>query len=162
MRVAMQYGAPPPSQIIFKALLVADAKPSDKLAEGNIVASKSKPPYRLVTIAYAANPGDITMPAREDGTRHVDLEFVALVYDRDGKLFIQQSNRINVFAKPEAVRDFLREGVRYQQQIAVPAKGEYYVRSGIHDLIGDKIGAIEVPASSIAVAPSSSGQMSAK
>jgi hypothetical protein len=52
--------------------------------------------------------------------------------------------------------------VRYQQQIAVPAKGEYYVRSGIHDLIGDKIGAIEVPASSIAVAPSSSGQMSAK
>lgn len=162
MRVAMQYGAPPPSQIIFKALLVADAKPSDKLAEGNIVAGKSKPPYRLVTIAYAANPGDITMPAREDGTRHVDLEFVALVYDRDGKLFIQQSNRINVFAKPEAVRDFLREGVRYQQQIAVPAKGEYYVRSGIHDLIGDKIGAIEVPASSIAVAPSSSGQRSAK
>jgi VWFA-related protein len=162
MHVAMQYGAPPPSQILFKALVVADARSSDKLAEGNIVASKSKPPYRLVTIAYAANPGDITMPAREDGTRHVDLEFVALVYDRDGKLFIQQSNRINVFARPEAVRDFLREGVRYQQQIAVPAKGEYYVRSGIHDLIGDKIGAIEIPASSIASAPSPSGQMSAK
>jgi VWFA-related protein len=162
MRVAMQYGAPPPSQIIFKALFVADAKPSGKLAEGNIAAAKTKPPYRMVTIAYAANPGDIAMPVREDGMRHVDLEFVALVYDRDGRLFIQQSNRIDVFAKPEAVRDFLREGVRYQQQIAVPAKGEYYVRSGIHDLIGDKIGAIEVPASSIASAPSSSGQTSAK
>ncbi len=149
MRIAMQRGAPPPSQILFKALFVSDIKRSDKPAKGNIATPKSKPPYRLITIAYAASPSDISMPARPDGLRHVNLDFVALVYDRDGQLFTQQTDRVDVFAKPEAIQDFVREGVRYQQQIAVPAKGEFYLRSGIHDLIGDKIGAIEVPTSSI-------------
>ncbi len=153
MHQAMQRGAPSPTQIIFKALFVADPKQSNKPVEGNVVSPKSKQPYRLITVAYAANPGDISMPAREDGLRHVDLDFVTLVYDRDGQLFNQQTNRVDVFAKPEAVQDFAREGVRYQQQIAIPAKGEYYLRSGIHDLIGDKIGTIEVPASSITVEP---------
>jgi VWFA-related protein len=148
MQIAMQRGAPPPTQILFKALFAADPKPSNKPAQGN-VAAQSKPPYRVVTIAYAANPGDITMPTDSNGLRHVDLDFVALVYDRDGRLFTQQVNRVDVFAKPEAVQDFHREGVRFQQQIAVPTKGEYYLRSGIHDLLGDRIGAIEVPTSSI-------------
>jgi len=153
MHQAMLRGAPSPTQIIFKALFVADPKQTNKPAEGNVVSPKSKQPYRLITVAYAANPSDISMPAREDGLRHVDLDFVTLVYDRDGQLFNQQTNRVDVFAKPEAVQDFAREGVRYQQQIAIPAKGEYYLRSGIHDLIGDKIGTIEVPASSITVEP---------
>ncbi len=126
-----------------------EIKRSDKPAKGNIATPKSKPPYRLITIAYAASPSDISMPARPDGLRHVNLDFVALVYDRDGQLFTQQTDRVDVFAKPEAIQDFVREGVRYQQQIAVPAKGEFYLRSGIHDLIGDRIGAIEVPTSSI-------------
>jgi hypothetical protein len=154
MHQAMQRGVPSPTQIIFKALFVADPKPSSKPAEGNVLAPKSKPPYRLITVAYAANPGDVSMPARDDGLRHVDLDFVTLVYDRDGQLFNQQTNRVDVFARPEAVQDFAREGVRYQQRIAVPVKGEYYLRSGIHDLIGDKIGTIEVPVASITAEPS--------
>ncbi|HTH53524.1 MAG TPA: VWA domain-containing protein [Edaphobacter sp.] len=152
MQLAMQRGAPTPTEIIFKALFAASSVTSRQPAEGN-VAAKSKPPYRLITVAYAANPGDITMPSAPDGLRHVDLDFVALVYDRDGQLFTQQINRVDVFAKPQAVQDFLREGVRYQQQIAVPVKGEYYLRTGIHDLLGNKIGVIEVPVANIAITP---------
>jgi VWFA-related protein len=150
LHAAMQRGAPAPSEIIFKALVVASPSTSDKLAEGNTASPKTKPPYRLLTIAYAANPSDITMPARPDGTRQVALDFVALVYDREGQLFTQQSNPVNVFAKPAALEQFLKEGVRYQQQIAVPAKGEYYLRVGIHDLIADKVGTLEIPVASIA------------
>ena len=131
-------------------MVVSSGATSGKLAEGNIASSKSKPPYRLLTVAYAANPGDITMPERPDGTRQVALVFVALIYDREGQLLTQQSNPVNVFAKPAAIQQFLKEGVRYQQQIAVPAKGEYYLRIGIHDVIGDKVGAIEVPVASVA------------
>lgn len=149
MRLAMQRGAPTPTQILLKALFVADSKSSSKPAEGNVASAQSRPPYHIITIAYAANPGDINMPARPDGLRHVDLDFVALVYDRDGQLFTQQTNRVNVFAGPQAVQDFMKEGVRYQQQIAVPAKGEYYLRTGIHDLIGNTIGAIEIPIAAV-------------
>jgi VWFA-related protein len=150
MRAAMLRGAPAPSEIIFNAMVIADPATSDKLAVGNKSSPKSKPPYRLLTIAYAANPGDITMPERPDGTRQVDLDFVSLVYDREGQLFTQQSNQVNVFANQTAIQQVLKEGVRYQQQIAVPAKGEYYLRMGVHDMIGDKVGVIEIPVASIA------------
>jgi hypothetical protein len=162
MHAAMQRGAPDPSDIIFKALLAASSATSDKLAEGNKASPKTKPPYRLLTVAYAANPSDITMPERPDGTRQVALDFVALVYDREGYLFTQQSNTVNVFAKPAAIDQFLKEGVRYQQRIAVPAKGEYYLRVGIHDMIGDKVGAIEIPVASIATTPEQSKSQPAK
>jgi VWFA-related protein len=151
MRAAMQRGAPAPSEIIFNAMVVANPATSDKLAAGNKSSPKSKPPYRVLTVAYAVNPGDITMPERPDGTRQVDLDFVSLVYDREGQLFTQQSDQVNVFAKQAAIQQVLKEGVRYQQQIAVPAKGEYYLRIGIHDLIGDKVGVIEIPVGSVAV-----------
>jgi VWFA-related protein len=151
MRAAMQRGAPAPSEIIFNAMVVANPATSDKPAAGNKSSPKSKPPYRLLTVAYAANPGDITMPERPDGTRQVDLDFVSLVYDREGQLFTQQSDQVNVFAKQAAIQQFLKEGVRYQQQIAVPAKGEYYLRIGIHDLIGDKVGVIEIPVAAVAM-----------
>jgi VWFA-related protein len=150
MRTAMQRGAPAPSEIIFNAMVIADPATNDRPAAGNKSSSKSKPPYRLLTIAYAVNPGDITMPERPDGTRQVDLDFVSLVYDREGQLFTQQSNQVNVFANQTAIQQVLKEGVRYQQQIAVPAKGEYYLRMGVHDIIGDKVGTIEIPVASIA------------
>jgi VWFA-related protein len=151
MRAAMRRGAPAPSEIIFNAMVVASPVTSDKPAAGNESSPKSKPPYRLLTVAYAVNPGDITMPERPDGTRQVALDFVSLVYDREGQLFTQQSNQVNVFAKQAAIQQVLKEGVRYQQQIAVPAKGEYYLRIGIHDMIGDKVGAIEIPIAAVAI-----------
>ncbi|HEV2275536.1 MAG TPA: VWA domain-containing protein [Acidobacteriaceae bacterium] len=156
MRAAMRYGAPAPSELLFKAVLVGNAAPSGKLADGNTASPRSHPPYRIVTVAYAANPGDISMPQGPDGTRRVGLEFIAVVYNRDGEFFTRQTNTVNVFAKPEAIQQFLKEGVRYQQQISVPAKGEYWVRVGIQDLIGDKVGAIEAPAASIADMPAAS------
>jgi VWFA-related protein len=162
MHAAMQRGAPAPSEIIFNAMVVADPATSGKPAAGNKSSPKSKPPYRLLTIAYAVNPGDITMPDGPDGTRQVDLDFVALVYDREGQLFTQQSNQVNVFAKPAAIDQVLKEGVRYQQQITVPAKGEYYLRLGVHDIIGDKVGVIELPVTSIATMAIPPGSPTAK
>ena len=40
-------------------------------------------------------------------------------------------------------------GIKYAQQISVPAKGETFLRIGIHDLIGNKVGAIEIPANAV-------------
>jgi VWFA-related protein len=149
MRLAMQRGAPEPTEILLKVIVVGDPALTDKLADGNKVIQKTKPPYRLVTIAYAVNPGDVTMPLQANGTRQVSLEFVALVYDGDGRLYTQQTNPVDVFAKPVGYQQFLHEGMRYQQQIAVPSKGDYFIRIGVHDRLGDKVGAIEVPSAQI-------------
>jgi VWFA-related protein len=149
---AMQHGAPEATEILLKVILVANGQESKKLAAGNFASPKCKPPYRLVTAAYSANPGDVTMPPGPGDSREVALEFVAVVYNREGAAEVQQSNSVDVFVKPGGYVQFLKEGIRFQQQIAVPVKGDFFVRVGIHDLIGDKAGAIEVPAAMIAVA----------
>jgi hypothetical protein len=38
----------------------------------------------------------------------------------------------------------------FHQQISVPVKGQYYLRTAIHDLVSDNVGAVEVPVSAVA------------
>jgi hypothetical protein len=42
-----------------------------------------------------------------------------------------------------------RGGANARLEIDVPAAGEYFLRIGVHDLISDRVGAVEIPVSSI-------------
>jgi hypothetical protein len=42
-------------------------------------------------------------------------------------------------------RRLLASGLPASQQIAVPVKGNYFLRVGVHDVASDHIGAIEIP-----------------
>ena len=33
----------------------------------------------------------------------------------------------------------------FHQEISVPVRGQYYLRTAIHDMISDRVGAVEVP-----------------
>jgi hypothetical protein len=39
----------------------------------------------------------------------------------------------------------LLSGLHAEQQIAVPVKGNYFLRVGVHDVPSDHIGALEIP-----------------
>ena len=41
-----------------------------------------------------------------------------------------------------------------RQDVDTPAKGEYFLRIGMHDPISDHVGAVEVPLSAISPEPS--------
>jgi hypothetical protein len=38
----------------------------------------------------------------------------------------------------------LKSGMQFHQEINVPVKGDFYIRAGIHDRIGDAMGAVEM------------------
>jgi hypothetical protein len=38
----------------------------------------------------------------------------------------------------------LKTGMHMRQEISVPMKGHYWLRIGIHDRVGDRMGAVEV------------------
>jgi hypothetical protein len=40
--------------------------------------------------------------------------------------------------------------VRFRQEISVPLKGEYYLRSAVHDQGSDGVGGVEVPVAAVA------------
>jgi hypothetical protein len=42
-------------------------------------------------------------------------------------------------------RELLAHGFPVRQQIAVPVKGNFFLRIGVHDAASDHIGAIEIP-----------------
>ena len=50
---------------------------------------------------------------------------------------------------PDLYQSMLNSGAKLRQEIAVPAKGDYTLRVGVHDLTTGHLGAIEVPVSSI-------------
>jgi hypothetical protein len=49
-------------------------------------------------------------------------------------------------------------GFQYRQEISAQARGEYYLRIGIHDDSTDCVGAIDLPVSAVSKLPSLSSQ----
>jgi hypothetical protein len=47
--------------------------------------------------------------------------------------------------------------MRVRQEIAVPVKGNYFLRVGVHDLESDRIGALEIPVDQVRAGVSGQG-----
>jgi VWFA-related protein len=152
LNAAMQRGAPDPTQIIFKALIVPVAGTADKLTEGSVAAAKAKPPYRTFNLYLAGNASDVDFQLQPDGTRISAMRFATVVYDRDGQPVTLFARNTKATITPTDYQHMLQSGMQYQEQISVPLKGEYFLRVGMKDNISGKVGAIEVPVSSIPAA----------
>ena len=72
------------------------------------------------------------------------------VYNSNGQWVITASNRLHTRLTPAEYNTLLSGGMAFHQQISVPVKGQYYLRTAIHDLESDNVGAVEVPVSAVA------------
>jgi VWFA-related protein len=158
MRTLMVRGAPEPTEIRFESSVrpaIADTEPS--LAAGNQGSPNVKGPYRLYSVHYIADQRDIECPSGPGGENVCTLQFVACVYDAEGRLINTQLNQIRTTITASYYAAFrqsgLHPGFQYQQEISVPVKGEYYLRLGIHDLTTNRVGALELPVSLVSTLP---------
>jgi VWFA-related protein len=152
MHVAMMYGAPDPSQIIFKArVLPATTTPETDLAKDNTLnpSSDTKGPYHRYAIDIAADPSSINIQHASDGNYHALLQFLTYVYDQNGNLLNVENNPVRATYSPTVYRQILRTGIPYHEEISVPLKGTYFLRIGLHDLVTNHIGAVEVPVAAV-------------
>ncbi len=64
---------------------------------------------------------------------------------------IDDKTQANLIAAPldDIKKAVASHGIQYHQEISVPVKGSYYLRIGVHDLIGDRVGAVEIPVASV-------------
>ncbi|HET6170489.1 MAG TPA: VWA domain-containing protein, partial [Terracidiphilus sp.] len=151
MPAAMMRGGPDPTQIIFKArVLPASSTTEEQIVRGNVLnpALKTKGPYRRYTIDIAADPRAVLF-ASTDGHYRGALQFVTYVYDQDGNIVNLVDDKTHANMDAAAYAEFLRRGIPWHQEISVPAKGDYFLRIGIHDLTGDRVGAVEVPVAAV-------------
>jgi VWFA-related protein len=151
MHAAMMRGGPDPTQIILKIrVLPASTAPEDTLAEGNILNPhlKVQGPYRRYEIDYAADTRT-AITQTPDGIYHLDVRFLAYVYDQDGNLINYADNSAHANLSSAIYAGLLQHGLPYHQEISVPVKGQYYIRVGIHDLTGNRVGALELPIAAV-------------
>lgn len=154
MQAAMLHGGPDPTEIIFKArVLPLTGQTEAQLAPGNVLNPhlKTKGPYLRYAIDLAADPRVLLTSSA--GSYQGAIQFITYVYDRDGNIInlIDNSTRANLpFA---AYTQSLHSGLHWRQEISVPAKGNYFLRIGIHDLQGNRVGAVEVPIAAVRSLP---------
>lgn len=152
---AMQLGAIPPTEIIFVAHATRGTEveqmkreaswPSDNFLRD---AYKYKP-FRMYTVNFTVDGTTLHPSKGADGLWHGSVAFVTVVYDQTGENVNSKLTTINMDIDDDQYHEMMEHGLAEQHQIAVPVKGNYFLRLGVHSLTNDRIGALEVAADQI-------------
>lgn len=152
---AMLLGAIPPTEIVFTASLaeggqVQKVKKNAPLPPNTFLrADWQDKPFRIDTILFQADIHRLRLVRTPDGIRHGMVEFVTVVYDQNGAPVNTLRSTAELNLSDATWQKVLRDGLPARQEIAVPVKGNFFLRLGVHDEIGDRIGAMEIPVDQI-------------
>ncbi|MGB8847841.1 MAG: VWA domain-containing protein, partial [Terracidiphilus sp.] len=162
---AMGLGAIPPTEIVFAARLQADANTeklnkSDAIPENNFLKPEwQHKPFRNYTVFYDADVHKVRFTRTPDGIRHASIEFVAIVYTGDGEEVNSIIQTATLDMTADHYRELLVSGLHTKAEIAIPVKGNFFLRLGVHDKAGDQVGALEIPVDQIRLdVPAASAQ----
>jgi VWFA-related protein len=154
---AMLRGAPNATEILLKLqVLPTTATPEDKIAPANslspnpTVKSEVKGPYRRYSIDIAANPRDIRITATPDHRYRFAAQIVTFVYDTNGNLVNTAVQNAQGNLTPSTYANMLRTGLPFHQEVSVPVKGNFYLRTSVHDVETDRLGSVEIPVTTVA------------
>lgn len=148
---AMQLGAVPPTEIVFVASVRPEAPirkigKHDAVPQDNFLAQPwQHKPFRTYDILFHASGRNIELTPTADGLHHGQVEFVAVLYDAEGDVVntIQQNATIDL--NDRLYLEMLLHGLPLMAHIAVPVKGNYFLRLGVRDVSSDAVGAMEIP-----------------
>ena len=148
---SMQLGAIMPAEIVFTANLAMDDK-VEKLdknvpppANNHLEADFKGKPFRTYTVKILADARALRLNREADGLRHGSVEFVTVAYDQTGNRVNSLISTAVLNLSEDSYRQLLTIGLPAELQIAVPVKGNYFLRVGVHDVPSDHIGAMEIP-----------------
>lgn len=150
MHMALTRGTPEPTQILlFARVLPATTNNESGVADGNHARPNLKGPFRRFAIDATFDPRNMAFQEQPDGKLHDTVEFISFLYSSDNKLvnMVSTTAVLDLTESPEAFA--ARGGIPVHQEISVPAKGDYFLRIGVHDQQGDRVGAVEVPISAV-------------
>jgi VWFA-related protein len=154
---AMMRGAPDATEILLKLqVLPASNAMEDKVAPGNIFntepAAKLKitPPFRRYAIDIAADARDIHITATRDNHYLFSVEVITCVFDPNGVLINTAVEKAHGNLSASTFANMSHTGLPFHQEISVPVKGQYFLRTSVHDLDTDRYGSLEIPVASVA------------
>ena len=157
---AMIFGAVAPFEILFQAhvtpeLSTEKIKRNMPLPKDNFLKGQwQHTPYRNYQIHYSIQPQDIQFASQRVDSYHGNIQFIAIVYDDGGNIVNSLVNTREVQVDAAGYGRIMQSsGLGVDETIAVPAKGDFFLRIGVVDLISGRIGALEVPVETIKLLP---------
>jgi VWFA-related protein len=153
MTTAMMHGGPDPAEIVFKVRIrPAPTPPEDTPIKNNKVnpGVKVNGPFREYSVDLVPDPRAVNCRQEPSGNRHCALEVWTFVYNTEGVRLITAVNHLYRYLTPADYAQLLKGGMAFHQEICVPVKGQYYVRTAIHDVVSDRVGAVEIPVLEVA------------
>ena len=155
LRSAMMRGAPDSTAIIFKAR-VLPAEPMSTRPEAapdpttrvNSDPKLAHGPWRAYTIDLTAPPTQLLTRAA-DGSYSGIAEFITHCYDANGVLVSAASQAFRLHLSAENANHLAGTGLPLHQLISIPDRGEFFLRIGVHNLLDNRVGSLEVPISAI-------------
>jgi hypothetical protein len=147
---AMQLGAVPPTEILFTACVTENGKleqlkKEDPWPQDNYLAADWKyKPFHTYTVEFVADAKTLKLVKGPDGLRHGSIAFVSVLYDQMAQNVNSRLTTINMDIDDAQYQDILEHGLTEHHEIAIPAKGNYFLRLGLHDTVNDRIGSLEV------------------
>jgi VWFA-related protein len=155
---SMQRGWPEMNQILYNERFVPlgtqkGGSKTDELASGSSKGPKLKAQFRNFDLTFTANASNIQTTALPDGKLRMRVEFIVLTYNDQDLLQTAVSKELDGDLTFAQLTSLQQNGLRFTLPFSAPAHGNYYVRTGIHDLTSDRIGTLEVPKSLIEKLP---------
>jgi VWFA-related protein len=152
---AMQMGAATPKDIIFlanvmPAAVVSKAKGEEPLPKDNFLDKRyRRSEYRDYQIHYSVDTRTMQLMPTPELNYHGHLKLVSVVYDDMGQVVNSKSSQVPIDVDSTEYQQMLRGGLGVDQSIAIPVKGNFFLRMGVYDVSGNKLGALEVPVDQI-------------
>jgi hypothetical protein len=154
---AMMRGAPDATEILLKLqVLPASDAIEDKVVPGNTFNTAQaaklnvKGPFRRYAIDIAADAKDIQITPTPDGHYQFLTEVITCVYDPFGVLISTAVEKAHGNLSLSSYANMRHTGLPFHQEVSVPASGQYYIRTSVHDLETDRYGSVEIPVASVA------------
>ena len=156
---AMLRGAPPATEVVFKASVLPtgtpSAPPETSPAPRNQPNPKlAHPPFRSYAVDFAAFLSQV-LTRNSSGDYVGSLRFTTLAYNAIGEFINMVDQTTEVDLPPDLYKSSLHGGILFHQVISVPLKGEFYLRLGVSNLRNDRVGSLEVPVAVIKNLPPS-------
>jgi VWFA-related protein len=152
----MSRGAPAPQDLLFKVrVLPASNALETTLAPDNQLdpSVPASGPFRRYDLDSIALPSQLTLTPQPDGSRSATAEFLAYVFDADGRLLNATGKTIRFTVTTANYARLMHSLLRCHLELSVPDPLQTFLRIAVHDLPSNNFGVVELPTSAVSNLP---------
>lgn len=146
--LAMQPMAPQSSEVLFQLEVSKPAANTDasKVIGAPVFEAQPHGTYQLNAIVDFST---LQFSPDAEGKMHGVVDVATVIYDKNGKVLDSRNDRATLALDDARYQAMLKSGMRYHQIVALPDKGDGYVRVAVHDAMTDKLGTVQMAMDSI-------------